>query len=275
MLWISDQTLINYYEADEKFHLEQLINKKRFTVADTPLSYRQVNSLDSDNLLSKDRAKKSEWHKFSLKEMVYVLIVAELKKFGVKHEQMIDLWKAFFGEIRKDRKQGPAFNKHISDIAIGCVFGQIEIKVTISAEGELNFYDPGHYTFLKELLPKPKAEIVLTLNDFVNELLEKTGKKPFPTKYNQLDAIRDRGLPSSPKEIDLLAIIRNKDYSAVKVTKKDGEIAIVYAERYETKSDATPKDILKLIDQSDYQNISLIKRDGRIVNYKVEETIKL
>lgn len=46
MLLISDNLLIKYLKANDNLKLDEFINKKLFTVADTPLTYRQVNSLD-------------------------------------------------------------------------------------------------------------------------------------------------------------------------------------------------------------------------------------
>ena len=101
MLFIGDKLLSNYLEADEKLKLKEFIGKKVFTVSDTPLTYRQVNALDGDKLLKDDRKKKENWRRFSIKEMVYILIIHELKKFGVKQENMRGIWQAFFKKPSK------------------------------------------------------------------------------------------------------------------------------------------------------------------------------
>ena len=76
----------------------------------------------ADKLLDNDRKDKNTWRKFSFKELIYILIVAELKKFGLKHEQLQQLWSSFFKEPEKyeNRKVGEfEINKGIGEIAIG------------------------------------------------------------------------------------------------------------------------------------------------------------
>lgn len=277
MLLISDNLLIKYLHANDKLKLDEFINKKLFTVADTPLTYRQVNSLDTDKLLTNDREEKQGWRKFSFKELVYVLIVHELKKFGLKHEQLKQLWQAFFKEPAKGEKRQVAeieINKSIGEIAIGCVFGQVEITLSIDNDGQIVFYDPDHYALFYE---NSKSQIQIRLNDFVNDLLVKTKKQPIPVIWSIRQAILDGyKFDLTTKEEELLKIIRNTDYSAIRIKKKDGEIALVYAEKIRDGSNGTTtKDLVEILNTKDFQDISIVKRNGKIVTYRVEETIKL
>lgn len=275
MLLISENLLIKYLLLNDELKLDEFINKKLFTVADTPLTYRQVNSLDTDNLLTNDRAKKQGWRKFSFKELVYVLIVHELKQFGLKHEQLKSLWECFFKEPTKSEKRTVAkieLNKGIGEIAIGCIFEQVEITLVLDSRGEVIFYDPIHY-----LLFSGKPSLQIKLNDIVNELLKKIGKEQIPIKWSvQEEALYGKEYRLTTKEEELLTIIRNRDYSSIRVKKKDGEIALVYAEKIRDGSNGTTtQDLIEMLNTKDFQDISIIKRDGKIVNYKIEETIKL
>ena len=277
MLLISDNLLIKYLEANEKLKLDEFINKKLFTVADTPLTYRQVNSLDADNLLSEERKNNQGWRKFSFTELIYVLIVNELKKFGLKHEQLKQLWEAFFKEPAKGEKGMVTqieINKGIGEIAVGCVFGQVEIILSIDKEGQIVFYDPTHYALFYE---NSKSQIQIRLNDFVNNLLVKSKKEPIPITWSARQAILDGyRFELTTKEEELLRIIRNTDYNAIRVKKSDGEITLVYAEKIRDGSNGTTtQDLIEMLNTKDFQDISIIKRDGKIVNYKIEETIKL
>lgn len=277
MLLISDNLLIKYLQANDKLKLDEFINKKLFTVADTPLTYRQVNSLDTDKLLTNDRKEKQGWRKFSFKELIYMLIVNELKKFGLKHEQLKQLWEVFFNEPTKSEERTVAkieLNKGIGEIAIGCVFGQVEIILSIDKEGQVVFYDPTHYALFYE---NSKSQIQIRLNDFVNGLLVKLKKEPIPVTWSTRQAILDGyRIELTTKEEELLRIIRNTDYNAIRVKKSDGEITLVYAEKIRDGSNGTTtQDLIEMLNTKDFQDISIIKRDGKIVNYKIEETIKL
>lgn len=277
MLLISENLLIKYLLLNDELKLDEFINKKLFTVADTPLTYRQVNSLDTDKLLTNDREEKQGWRKFSFKELIYVMIVHELKKFGLKHEQLRQLWEAFFKEptkIENRQVEEIEINKGIGEIAIGCVFEQVEITLVIDSEGKVIFYDPVHYAlFYSSSIP----QIQIKLNDIVNDLLVKSKKEPIPVTWSVRQTILDSYKHDlSPKEEELLKIIRNVDYSAIRVKKKDGEITLVYAEKIRDGSNGTTtQDLIEMLNTKDFQDISIIKRDGKIVNYKIEETIKL
>ena len=78
------------------------------------------------------------------------------------------------------------------------------------------------------------------------------------------------------KETELIKIIRYKNYSTVRIRKNNGEVSLVYAERYKTNTDnPSEKDLIKVLSSRDFKDMSIVKRDGKIVNYKIEETIKL
>ncbi len=273
MLMISDGLLIKYLEANEKYKIQEFVNRKIFTVSDTPLTYRQINTLDADKLLSNDRQDKKTWRKFSYKELVYVLIVSELKNFGFKHEQLKQLWQSFFSEPKANIGE-IAINRSIGETAIGCVFGEVEIILCVDNEGRVVFYDPTLYSLFYQT-SKPQIQIVL--NNIVNNLNLKTGKKEIPVKWSlQEDVLRGMKHDLSIKEEELLRIIRNVEYNAIKVKKKDGEISLVYAEKNRAeKNGTTTQDLIEMLNTKDFQDISIVKRDGKIVNYKVEETIKL
>lgn len=275
MLLITDDLLIKYLEANEKLKLSDFLNTKRLKVSETPLSHRQANTLDEDKLLNTDRKTKRGWRKFSFKELVYILIVNELKKFGLKHEQLKYLWKVFFKKHVKQKVNEIKIDKFIGDCAIGCTFAQVEIKISIDSDGNVIFYDPFHSVFL-DTISGSKSQIIIRLNDIVNTLLKQMGQNPIPLTCSQSSLLFENIPDVSPKEQELLKIIRDKNFSVVKVKKKDGEIAVVYAETIlDTSKGLKQIDLIKLINDKDYQDVSIIKRDGKIVNFKVEETIKL
>ncbi len=268
MLYISEGNYLQFLEVDEKVKLTEFFNKKRFTVSDSPLSYRQVNTMDNDGLLE-SRKDSSKWRKFSFLEIVYLMLVSELKKFGFGHEQLKELWKAF---LREPNQKEPDISKHYAEVALGLVFGQIEIMLSISSGGEIAFYDP---VWAELFLDNSKPKILIRINDYVNKIQIASGMKPTPITVTQASISSSRDSVSS-KEEKLLEIVRNQDYTGVKIKKKDGEISVIYAERNILHSEQpSPKDIIKLIEGKGFQDISILKRDGKIVNYKVEESIRV
>lgn len=272
MLFIGDNLFVKYLEADEKFKLREMVNKKRFTVSDTPLTYRQTNTLDKDKLLPRDPEREKGWRKYSFKELVYILLIYELKQYGLQHEQLRELWNCFFREPKKVNGLPVVPNKSVADTVIGCVFGQVEILLTIGKKGEIIFYDPLHFLFFRN----NETALVVNVNDIVNKLLVKTGKEPFPVKWSVRSTYFDKGdVEITHKEQVLLNLLRNNDYSTIRVKKINGEISLIYAGKNPMKAgDITPNELKKIVSEKDYQDINIVKRDGKIVNLTIEETIK-
>lgn len=258
MLFIGENLELKYLRIKDKFELGKFLNKKMFTVSDTPLSYRQVNTLDKDKLLTDNRKKKEGWRKFSFLELVYVLIVDELKKFGLNHQQLNQLWEYFIGK------------PIIGETAVGCTFTETEIILTVNSKGDVVFYEPSYFLVIKDSF---EPFIYIRLNDIVNKLLVKMDKKSLPIRWSIRDAYMERKV--SPKEMELVNIVRNKSYDSIRIKKKDGDISIIYAGKKMGKNTLSEQEVIKLLKEKDYQDVNIIKRDGKIVNYKVEETIKL
>lgn len=277
-LHIGEPLELRFLEADEKFKLREFFNKKAFRVSDTPLTYRQVNVLDNDSLLGEKRSDSRAWREFSPKEVVYLLIVSELKNFGFEHKKLRTLWEAFFKEptLDKSKMAIPQLNKGVSEIAIGCVFGQVEITLVASSDGDIAFYDPANYAVHdKHLMSIPTTHIKLNLNHYVNEMLQMMKKKPFPIKWSISDEyIQSAVLDMQPKENKLIEIFRNSEYKTLRIKKKDGDTLVIHAER-SSGDKITEDDFAKLLKEKAYQTVTATNRDGKVVSLKVEETIKL
>lgn len=272
MLLITDNLLAKEFEAGEKYKIAEAINTKSFTVSDTPLTYRQTNTLDKDNLLPKSPNRKKGWRKFSFKELVYVLLVSELKQFGLQHEQLRYLWNCFFREPKKVNGIPITPNKSIADTVIGCIFGKVEMLLAIDKDGLVRFYDPVHFILLRQ----ETSSLVVRVNDVVNKILKQGGKDTIPIKYSTQRAYLDMvDTETTEKEQVLLNVLRNKDYSTIRVKKSNGQISVIYAGKNSVNAgDITPEELKKIVSEKDFQDINIIKRDGKIVNLTVEETIK-
>jgi len=270
---ISYETQDRLDKYNESHKLPDFLNDKTFKVADIPLTYRQVNVLSAAKLLGADSQSNGKWRKFSFKELAYISLLVELKKFGFDHKQIRNLHESFF------KKQGKTiesklFNKSVADTAIVGVFAGIEVSVLAFSDGEVFFCDPT--TFLTALASEP-SYVRITLNDIINDILKKIGQKPIYPDLT-VDKLCSKLVESEEtiKEKQVLDILRNSDFSAIKIKKKDGRLNIVYAERdNQGKSTPSSVDLIKTLKESDFQDISITKRDGKIVNYRVEQAFKL
>jgi hypothetical protein len=273
MLYITDNLLAKASEVIEKYNLDVAVNKKIYTVADTALSYRQVHILDNDRLLDDRRKDNQGWRKFSFKELVYIEIIIELKKFGIKHEQLKQLWLSFFGKIDKSNTPSLTPNKADSEVVIACVFGGSEMSLCLDSDGNILYFDP-QYSIKFNQSSKPLIRV--SLNQIVNRLTKLIANKELSVA-NSLQQLVFSGKISlnSDKENELLKIIRDKSYTTIKVKKLNGEIAVVYTEKCNSEGEIGLRKLEELIKAKDFQDVQLTKRDGKIVNYKIEETFKL
>ena len=259
---VGDNLPLQFDELDEKIGLTKFFNKKIFRVADTPLTYRQVNSLEESGLLNPHRKDTSNWRRFSFKELVYFGIVSSVRKFGLKNEQLKDLWLAFFGE--KDKIDNFKPNKYISDLVLGCSFMQVEIMTVVGSEGEVYFLSPVNYAHFSE---RVGPCICLRLNDIVNGILKSIGKRPIPIT-------RVWNYTLSNKEKELIERIRVNDFESFSVKMKNKEPDTVYFDSI-GKEGLSIEEIAKLIKDNDYQNLELTRRGGVNVNLKRQTVVKL
>lgn len=259
---IEENIKSDFWKTDKKTNLVDVrINGRIFTAKNSSAGYRQINLLSGDGLLSDVRSGKKGWRKFSLKELVYIAIVMEVKSFGLQHSQLRELFNLF---------SNSDYSNDV-DLIMWCVFERIEIVIEISSDGSIDIYDLNFYAMLHKNL----TCIKLCFNNSVNEVLRKIGLETYSIKQGVEKAGRNEIL--QPKEKKLIEIIRNGNYSSIKAKKqKDNEVFIVYAEQTKTEKDKlTDKDILKILEDKDFQDINIVKRDGKIVSQIVNETIKL
>ncbi|MFA6614030.1 MAG: MerR family transcriptional regulator [Endomicrobiia bacterium] len=131
----------------------------KYRVADTILSYRQINILGTSGLLNEEKENSRGWRKFTFKDLVYLDILSELRKYGLENKQLKGVKDFFYKK-----------NSDVNLILIAILFG---IKVTIALEvnGNLRVFETitGSLSMEKDY----RAVIQLNLNEFVNMALER------------------------------------------------------------------------------------------------------
>lgn len=262
---IGDNIMATYLRLDEKYGIASSNLKKVYTVADSPLSYRQINELSKTNVLKNDRLTDRGWRKFSFIELVFLNLLAELKGYGVRHSQLAQLKDVFFKQ------------PEISEWSIGCALLGVEIILTVHPNGDVSFYDPANYSLMQSGMTgtPPASHILISLNRIINNIRGGLGLDKIPiTKSIAEDYIKNRALNLTLKEEQLLKIVRDSSYKTLRIKKKDGGTLVINAER-SSGDNITGADFAKLLKERDYQVVTATSRDGRVVNLKVEETIKL
>jgi hypothetical protein len=241
-------------------HVFKILNEKRYRVSDTPLSYRQINYLDTNGILEDSRDNNKEWRKFSLKELLYLNLIKELRIYGLADEHLRKLKKVFFSKEYRVK----------SDFAIAAVLGGIKVILVLNNQASFIFYSLVNYKFLES---EEKSHISINLNEVTMDIWEKLGGKriEYFDEANLMSAII-ADYKTSEKESELLKIIRNKEYKTITIRKNGEEVFIVKGEKAEITKE---KKLIEMIKQKDFVDINIVKRNGNIVNIKIEDSFKI
>jgi len=245
-----------------------------FRASDLGSNYRFINYLESVGLMNDTRDHQgSGWRRINWTEHIYMLIVVEMRKFGLKAE----IIKPFANLFLND-ENSVALN------SIMAVLGGVEMTIVIKANSTCAILDPTYMSFyegeeLDFLVPTRGAgEIQLKLSYFVNQLWIKLGKKPIEIReYYGKQQYEDR-IKQSLSQSELEAIINmrklsNNETMTVRRTKSTNEV-LFDVEKALSIDDELAERIGSLV-EGDFAGLNVVKRDGKVVGIKTSKTTKV
>ena len=247
-------------ESNKLKALTELINNRVFKVSDTPLTYRQINYLDNNDILLDTRVDKKSWRRFSIKELVFLSVIKELKVCGVKDSLLKDVSGVFFA------KQ----NVKLSNQAILLPFTKAYIALVIKPD-DIYFADIIALRLHEE---KAKSYIRINVSEILMEIWEKVGKTRIEYKTESVifsEVVED--LYIGDKELEVINLIKNGNYKQISV-RKSGKNYIVNEEE-KSKANMSKKELDKMIEDGDFTDISITRRDGNVVNVKKKNSFKI
>jgi DNA-binding transcriptional MerR regulator len=257
--------------------LNEGLHKKRFRASDTSLSYRQVNSLSVELVIKDDRPNpKKGWRYFSLHDIIFFKVLEKCRELGLDNAQIKDLRDCFYHEI-PDKAMRVNSNKLHSEMAIKAVMAgaKVSLILTPNESYKAYFFDLGSEPLINMM---HDFYIYINFNHIVDNALKLAmGKhKPeLPDYRDWSDLLIELSQSAlTPKEKEVIDIIRQKDYTKVTIKKK-GETLNVYGESVKDASDLTAEQLVKVMSEKNYSNIEIQKRDGKIVSYKQEDVYKI
>lgn len=268
--------VIDTLEKHPKFI--SFMRQKRFRVSHTDSTHRQINSLESDNLIDNTRENNTKWRLFSLKDLLYLRMINECRKYGIKNSQLVMLKNHFFTDIDDSplfKTKTPIFYGEYAIISV--MFGH-RTYWTLFSNGKSSFADDGGLVMINGGgKPEPRSYLTLNVNELIKEILEGTKIKDLIPEQDSLQATIRKEIEAnlSNKEREILQIIRNDDYTRIEIKKKANNELLVYGGKENPKEEITIEDIAKLLKEKDYTNISISQRDGKIVNLKSDDVYKI
>ncbi len=238
----------------------KFLENKEFSVGSTVLTYREASYINK-NLLDDVRVNKSEWRKFSLKEIIYLTIIKDLRKFGTRDKQLINIKKAFF-----DKE-----NEVFSNIAILLTFQKMRIDIIIDEDFNVFFVDTvDNYSMFRKRF---KMNINLNFNEYVMDVWEKFSKERVAYR-DALDVLGD----FIPNEEDkkMLDLINKEGYEEFYCKKKgkNGERKQIITGVKRDKIDQGS--LIKLVNQK-FTTIKTFKENqgGESVSVEIKKTHKI
>jgi hypothetical protein len=271
MMLIGDNAELLFLEMEEKYGIKEFLEVRRYRVADSPLTYRQVNALSQ--ILEDVQEGEGKWRKFSFLELVFLEVVKELRRFGFTTEQLGYL-RSMFLKPSKNKKVSESLPEagECAYVAIGCAMRQIQIILTVNADGKAVFYNAPFFSLLSK---HNRAFVYVNINEVVSALFKKLGHK-FPSEYKTLlELMAERIYELSDKERALIELVRSNSYKTISVHKKNAETWVVRGEKEGDGNGQALNELIRTVEQRDYQDITVQTRGGKVTHYKLQDIIKL
>ncbi len=260
--------------------LLDILRGKRFRVADTTLSYRQITSLDASDVLVNTQEQEGKWRTFSLKDVIYLMMIMECRKYGIKNEQLKTLKNDFYYEGMKDETLFQSDELIWGEVAIYAVLQGLRVSWLLFPDGKSMFCDEvGLLYFQGWARPESTGFLHLNFNEVVRKTLEQSANKDLVKKFKEYPPLIDferffEAVNLTKEQLEIVKIIRHKDYSKVTIMRGKGTYK-VYGENTKGAEELTEDEIIEIMKKKEFSNIKVQKRDGKIVNYQFEDVIKV
>lgn len=272
---ISDDITASLAATGNTKRLKSIFYTSVFRTSNLGASYRFINNLEAVGLLpDRRRGENSGWRKLNWVEHVYVLIVAELRKYGFKTEAIRPFSDAFLDK-----------SNNVALISMLSVMRGVEVTLIFKHDGTCAILDPVHTGFYEaevfqgpEIVPKRGAgEIQLKLSYFVNKIWFNVGLKPVDIAYffgkSKFEENIITGLSEAEKEAVIkMRGLKNKDELYIKRGSKD----VQFKQRLAGSSLSRElSDQLASLVEGGFGSLNFEVQEGRIVDFRNVESKKV
>lgn len=265
---VSEDVTVSLASTGDVKKIRSILYSSVFRTSNVGESYRFINNLEAVGLLpNRRRNENAGWRKLNWVEHIYIMIVAELRKYGMKTEAIRPFADAFL-----DKTNNAAL------ISIMSVMRGVEITLIFKHDGTCAILDPAHVGFYESevlgesgLVPvRGSGEIQLKLSHFVNKLWSNIGLKPVDIQYFFGESKFEGNITKSLNEPEKEAIIKlrqlkDKEELYVKRGKDDVQFK-------QSRSDPQfPKDLsdqIVALVEGGYGSLNFEVQGGRLVNVR-------
>ena len=254
--------------------LYESFNTPILRASDLDANYRFLNYLEEVGLIKDERIEKGTgWRKYSLTDFLYILIIIELRKYGLKAEVIKPFADLFLTSENK-----------VAHNSIMAVLGGVEMTLVFQSDGTCAVLDPAHTSFYKRqilfgLVPERKSgELQFNLSYFVNQVLESIGKKTVEIKFSYDTTMDAQLIKGSLSHAEVHAVLEmrglsEKDKLIAQRTSSGTEV-LFNVERSEPTDDEFAQRLAEMIGE-DFGELNAVKRGGKMMSLKKRKTTRI
>ncbi len=246
--------------------IDKLLNEPLFTLSDLGKKYRTINYLEQTGLIDDTRGQKGKgWRKLGLSEYIYISILLELRRYGLKSDHLKH-FKSLYDEY--------------FILAIFAVLAGHEITMIFKPNGFCALLDPTFLSIYEEederfmdITPRRDAgEIQLKLSYFTSNALALINKPTPVIHYSyaksasaamtqELEQLKEyeKQLLKEVEQLD-----HSKDEHLLVQRLKDRTLLIKRGERLPNDSELASQ-LNSLVDEG-FCDLKVTKRDGKVVD---------
>lgn len=260
------QTGFRHTSPEVEKKIDTFLNEPVFTMSDLGKKYRTINYLEHTGLIDDTRDQKGKgWRKLGLSEYIYISILLELRRYGLKSDHLKH-FKSLYDEY--------------FILAIFAVLAGHEITMIFKPNGFCAILDPTFLSIYEEederfmdITPRRNAgEIQLKLSYFTSNALALINK-PTPVIHYSYAKSASAAMVQELEQLkeyekQLLKEIEQLDYSKdehlLVQRLKDRTLLIKRGERLPNDSDLASQ-LNSLVDEG-FCDLKVTKRDGKVVD---------
>ena len=262
---------IKHTSKKTKDKIDTFLNEPLFRVSDLGKKYRTINYLETTGLINDARDQKGVgWRKLGLSEYVYISILLELRRYGLK------------SDVLKNFKE---LYEEYSLYALFAILAGHEVIMIFKPNGFCAMLDPTFLelyedeSFLPDAIPRrDNGEIQLKLSVFTSYALGLIGK-PKPIIQYSLPINRSNPTSDGLKKYEkkLLEATKNLEHGEGKNIAlrrlKDNSILLGYSGNVSVDNEIV-QSLSSLVDEG-YCDLTVSLKDRKVVSLKKNYTEKL
>ncbi len=256
------------YQVTRK--LEAELNRPRFVFKsvksiDPHITYRKINAWDRQNFIGSEReSADSGWRRFSIIQVILLLIISDLKELGVDKERIAKIRQNL---LNRSIERGPRFLQ-LEHFTCAVLQGWKTILV-ISRDSSVSFWTEHEFTTLSGISESNEPLVILPFHAYVQRML----KDKQIAYHLQTTAKGLLDLMPTEQERRILDVITKKEYREVTI-KHDGDSYQVKS-KVDSRGNFTETQLLEAIRAKQYQTVTVNTVDGKHLVLTQEESVKV